>query len=416
MRRICRDIFATVVLIGIVVAIGCVGKKAKPEPNRVYFEIDSLYKMIVMPVTINDTVTARMAFDTGCHWGCFDLDSTFCSSHPLHLWQQTPDYVWPFGVSSAWVHESNPGSMFHYEKDFTVKMGETNVEYKRLYVSDMEGHFGKVSHNGLFTIPQSDTTHVWELNFEHNYLELHDADTFTMPEDCLIAPIVAGKPQMNITIPMEITTSDGEILTVNRDFLVDSGMGWDIAFVPPAEEVSFFEGKEAVPFHYGGGGYVNRHIVDAEIFGNFHVDSLRIYVLKERFRLPTGYWVGLNFLKRFNVFIDVKNGRIGLQPLKEFHRAFSPIWKRFSIDLSKTDRGSYMVTELADHDLNHYKAAGFEVGDEIVAINGYTLTPEATQEKARELLNTYKVVFDIIRAGEHMSITMERDPNEIHGD
>jgi predicted metalloprotease with PDZ domain len=107
---------------------------------------------------------------------------------------------------------------------------------------------------------------------------------------------------------------------------------------------------------------------------------------------------------------------MGLQPLKEFHRAFSPIWKRFSIDLSKTDRGSNIVTELADHDLNHYKAAGIKVGDEIVGINGYTLTPETTQEKVGELTNTYKVVFDIIRAGEHISITMERDPNEIHGD
>jgi hypothetical protein len=415
MKRICRDIFATVVLIGIIIAIGCVGKKAKPEPNRTYFEIDSLYQTVILPITINDTVTARMTFDTGCDWGYFNLDSTFCSSHPLHLWRQTPDYVWPSRGGSAWVNKSNQGSTFYYEKDFTVKIGETNVEYERLYVQDVVGYYGNSIGKGLFSIPQSDTTHIWELNFEHNYLELHDADTFTMPEDCLIAPIIAGEARMTITLPMQITTSDGEILTVNRDFLVDSGMCWDVAFVA-SEEVSFFEGKEAVPFHFGGGGYINRYITKAEIFDSFHVDSLRIYTLKDQFRVPTNYLIGLNFLKRFNVFIDVKNGRIGLQPLKEFHRAFSPVWKRFSIGYSTTDRGSYMVTELADHDLNHYKAAGFEVGDEIVAINGYTLTPEATQEKARELTNTYKVVFDIIRAGKHMSITMERDPDEIHGD
>lgn len=415
MKRICQDILAIVILINIAIAISCSTQKAGPEPNRAYFEIDSLYKMITLPVTINDTVTARMAFDTGTRWGYFDLDSTFCASHPLHLWQQAPSRIRRTG-GIAWVNELPRGNSFIYEKDFTVKIRETNIEYERLVVWNAEGYVGKVSHNGIFTIPQSDTARVWELNFEHNYLELHEADTFTMPEDCLITPIIAGDPDMKITIPMQITTSDGETLIVNQDFLVDTGMGWDIAFTPPAEEVSFFEGKEAVPFHYGGGGYVNRHIVDAEILGNFHIDSLRIYVLKEQFRLPACYWVGLNFLKRFNVFIDVKNSRMGLQPLKEFHRAFSPVWKRFSIGLSKTDRGSYMVTELADHDLNHYKAAGIEVGDEIVGINGCTLTPDTTQEKEGELLNTFKVVFDVIRDDRHINITMERDPNEIHGD
>jgi hypothetical protein len=207
----------------------------------------------------------------------------------------------------------------------------------------------------------------------------------------------------------------GETLIVNRDFLVDSGMGWDVAFVA-SEELEFFEGKDAIPFLFGGGGYFNRYITEAEIFDGFHVDSLRIYTLKDKFNLPTNYLIGLNFLKRFNVFIDAKNDRIGLQPLKEFHRAFSPLFRRYNWDVQKTDSGSLIVKELADHDLNHYKAAGIEVGDEIVGINGVILTPDTTFEQELKLFNNYTVVFDIIRDQKQIRITMERDPNEIQGD
>lgn len=307
--------------------------------------------------------------------------------------------------------------MNYYEDDFSVGIGEKKIDYHSLSVWNRGDYFGIPNEDGLFAIPETDTTHVWELNFEHNFMEIHAADAFKMPDDCLIAPMSLDHPQMRVTIPMKITTSDGDSLIVNREFLVDSGMGWDVAFMPPAEELSFFDGKEFVPFGFADGGYVSRYITDAEIFDGFHIDSLHVYTLKKPIRVRTGYWIGLNFLKRFNVFFDMKNSRMGLQPLKEFHRAFSPIWRRFNIDLSRTDSGSYIVTELPAHDLNHYITAGFVVGDEIVGIAGVALTPEMAWEETGKLVNGgNRIVFDVIRGGARISLILERDPNEIHGD
>ena len=221
---------------------------------------------------------------------------------------------------------------------------------------------------------------------------------------------------MMMTLPLRVKTSDGDTLTIQQNFLVDTGMSWDICLASPANELSFFEGKQAIPFHFGGGGYFNRHIVDADIFDGFHIDSLRIYTLKDRGRLPTSYLIGLNFLKRFNVFFDLRNMRMYLQPLKEFRRAFSPLWKRFDINTSKTKSGSYLVTALGDHEFNPYKKAGLQVGDEIVGLNGVRLTPQTSREEHAKLLDNYKIVIDVLRNGKPIRLTMERDPNEIQGD
>ncbi|EXZ22777.1 hypothetical protein M086_3476, partial [Bacteroides fragilis str. S13 L11] len=37
------------------------------------------------------------------------------------------------------------------------------------------------SSEGMFNIPPNDTMHVWELNFEHNYMEIHLAQNYRMP-------------------------------------------------------------------------------------------------------------------------------------------------------------------------------------------------------------------------------------------
>ena len=404
------------VLTALILTAGCRTQDLQLDPNKAYFEIDSLTKIMTLPVIINDTIPAKMGFDTGATLNSFDLDSAFCAKHPLHLWQQEPIAVFPRnGV--AWTQKRSQGNTLGYKGDFTVRIGQTDVNYKGLTVWNREAYFGKSTKHGLFNMPKSDTTHVWELNFEHNYIELHPSTTFLPPEGCLVTSLhFANNNKLNTTILIKITTSDGDTLTIERDFLIDSGMGQDIMIAGPTEELAFFEDKKSVPFYFVDNRYINRHIVDADIFDGFHIDSLRIYTLKDRGRLPTSYLIGLNFLKRFNVFFDLRNMRMYLQPLKEFRRAFSPLWKRFDINTSKTKSGSYLVTALGDHEFNPYKKAGLQVGDEIVGLNGVRLTPQTSREEHAKLLDNYKIVIDVLRNGKPIRLTMERDPNEIQDD
>ena len=404
------------VLTALILTAGCRTQDLQLDPNKAYFEIDSLTKIMTLPVIINDTIPAKMGFDTGATLNSFDLDSAFCAKHPLHLWQQEPIAVFPRnGV--AWTQKRSQGNTLGYKGDFTVRIGQTDVNYKGLTVWNREAYFGKSTKHGLFNMPKSDTTHVWELNFEHNYIELHPSTAFLPPEGCLVTSLhFANNNKLNTTILIKITTSDGDTLTIERDFLIDSGMGQDIMIAGPTEELAFFEDKKSVPFYFVDNRYINRHIVDADIFDGFHIDSLRIYTLKDWDRLPTSYLVGLNFLKRFNVFIDLKGSRMYLQPLKEFHRAISPQWKYYCISTSKTENGTYLVTEVMDHEYNSYKEAGIRVGDEIIGLNGVRLTPETSLEESRKLLKPSKVIIDVLRDGKPIRLTMERDPNEIQDD
>ena len=51
--------------------------------NRVYFTIDPEDRKIVLPVQIDDSITARLAFDSGATIGALVLDSTFLLKNPM---------------------------------------------------------------------------------------------------------------------------------------------------------------------------------------------------------------------------------------------------------------------------------------------------------------------------------------------
>ena len=50
--------------------------------NRVDFTIDPENRTIIIPVLLNDSITANMVFDTGWN-GSLTLDSLFCAINPF---------------------------------------------------------------------------------------------------------------------------------------------------------------------------------------------------------------------------------------------------------------------------------------------------------------------------------------------
>ncbi|MFK2277901.1 hypothetical protein ACIXO6_19585 [Bacteroides fragilis] len=69
------------------------------------------------------------------------------------------------------------------------------------------------------------------------------------------------------------------------------------------------------------------------------MDSLRVYTFDFINRAPSNYLIGQNFLKRFNVFFDMKHQRIGFQPIPNFTRVVNPLHQRFHILVEKIDMG-----------------------------------------------------------------------------
>jgi hypothetical protein len=351
-----------------------------------------------------------MIFDSGASKGRFGIDSTFFASHPhlalnvLHDTTQT---------GSAW--SDYRVSSLTYNVSQTVKIGNANLIYDFVQIANWKKAIQNDNCDGLFNISPNDTIHVWELNFEYNYLEIHPEENYRMPENCFLFPFKKGIIGYSIQLPLQITCANGDTLTLDRTYLVDTGMAWDIALISPAEELEFFNKREDAVWTQYLDGYYRHYTVKTTLLNNVALDSVRIYTFDNPYSLPCKYLVGQNFLKRFNVFFDMKNSQLGLQPIKNFQRIVNPNHRRFHYWATKNSKSKYIVTKLADYKGNYYKRAGLQTGDEIVAVND-TLYKNISYEQYLDFYKQDTLMFNIIREGKPMQIIIPVDKNEEQGD
>jgi hypothetical protein len=218
---------------------------------------------------------------------------------------------------------------------------------------------------------------------------------------------------------MKIQCAEGDTLTVNRDFLIDTGMPWDVALMCRAEELAFLNAKEDAVWTGNWAGYLNSHDyrhynVKATLFDNFIIDSLRIYTFDypNNVGISISYLLGLHFLKHFNVFFDMKNRQVGLLPIKNFQRIVEPAARIFHFSTKQTPDGKIIVAKIADYKNNYYKMAGFREGDEIVTVNGISMKDMSREELAK----ADSLIFYINRQDKLMQIVVHIDKNEVQGD
>jgi hypothetical protein len=390
-------------------ALAGVYSNCAENSNRVYFTINPENRQIIIPVQLNDSITANMTFDTGWNDRAIFLDSTFVAFHSCLLPNTLPETS---QIASAWGGDGVSNLIYNTQK--TVKIGNTDLTYNGVQIFDWKKAL-QSNNDGIFNIPTNDTTHVWELNFEHNYLEIHPAESFQMPKNCLLSRLEMNA-LFGIQLNLQIKSADGDTLTINGEYTIDTGMAWDIALMHPnKEESDFFNKREDAVWTHFMDGYNRYYTVRATIFDNFIVDSLRIYTFNSSHRIKSEYLIGQNFLKRFNVFFDMKNRQVGLQPIKNFQRVVNPNHRRFHLSTNITSDRNLIVTMIADYKDNYYKKAGLQEGDEITAING-KLFKDITYEEKLKFNEIDTFVFDIIRKGQTLKLVIPVDKNEEQGD
>jgi hypothetical protein len=356
-----------------------------------------------------------MVFDTGASLGTFTLDSAYCSHHPQITKGLVPDYD-DVPAGSAWT--ANRYKAVVYLTQQSVCIGQTNLRYKHLKVFDFKGYFNNTSLDGIFSIPKDDSSNVWELNFENNYLQVHSSDDFVLPENCFIAPMMINEIRNNpfvIQMPLEITFPDGETLILNKKFFIDSGMPWDIALMSNAEELKELEKRKDAVWMQNSYGLFKYYTVEGKLADYFNLDSLRVYTIHHQNNVPCDYLLGQNFLKRFNVFFDMKNKQVAFQPIDNFERLVNPQVRRFHMSTTSTHEGKIIVDVVADYEANYYKTAGFMKGDVIVKVNGIGVQ-DVSHEQKLNLNRQDSIIFDIVRGELPMKIVVYPDKDELSGD
>jgi hypothetical protein len=338
------------------------------------------------------------------------MDSTFCANHPLSPWSGR---VWnQTGSRTGWDRANDPKwNIGRYNTPLTVNMCGVDMPFERVYTVDGSQRIGKF--DAGFSFSARDTTHVWEMNFRHNYLEAHDAAGFTMPEDCRVFPLVeveARGTNMAVRFPVKVTCADGATITVDQTYLIDTGALSDLILLESAAEYGFFRRRDDAVLldHWNN----RRYEVDAEVFDGVRLDGMRVY-LNEGSTMLNGHEakgiIGLNFMKRFNVFFDLSRRQIGFQPLRQkFKRTVNPDFRRKYIEQEVTPEGKALVSGVLDIPDNPYREAGMKAGDIVLAVNGTDIDSLSGADWLA--LNRTRVrKFDILRGGTPMKLTVRFD-------
>ena len=384
------------------------------QPNRTYFTINPEDRKIVLPVQINDSITVRLVFDSGAKMGALVLDSAFCTEHPTLL---NEDSLGGFARDgSAWSEYYVSSSYYKFMSN--VKIGNKNFIYPVAIVFDWKGYFSTSDSEGMFNILRSDTIHVWELNFENNYMEIHLCQNYRLPDDCFVAPMVKEKNSysFDIKLPIKVRCNNGDTITLEHTYTVDTGMAQDIVLTHKDDEYDFFNNRKDAVWTSNLSHYHRYCTVNATLFDKMNMDSLRIYTFDYPNNVQCDYLIGLNFLKRFNVFFDMKRKVVGFQPIRSFKRIVNPIHQHFHFSYGFTRQGKMVVTGVGDYDSNRFKIAGLKEGDEIVNINGRPCKDFTWLEHRALEVEADTIVYDILRDGNPLKIVVAIDKSEIQGD
>lgn len=403
--------FYFIIICSATIVLGCSQNK---ETARAYFTIDPKDRKVSVPIYLNDSISANFTFDTG---GQLVLDSAFNANHPSilkHL-RISPDTI-PTG--SGWSKTLISGLLFKNISQ-KLKIGNFSAQYTSMTVFNYKKNSNNPSGDeGVFNIPPEDSVNVWELNFDYNYLEVHNADGFKMPENTFTYPLFGPKnePRYFVELPLKIQYSDGDTLSITKKpFFIDLGMAWDIVLNVRNPEFSFFDKKTDAVWTKFLDSYTKHYKVKSTLSDNFSMDSLRIYTYNFPNYPYPAYIIGLNFLKRFNVFFDMKNKQLGLQPVKHFQRVINPLHPRYYLNIQKNTTGNYIITDIADYKENYFKSTDLREGDEVVMINKMPIQ-SVTPIIFNKFLRRDIMVFDLKREGNLQRITVKINRNERQGD
>ena len=113
-----------------------------------------------------------------------------------------------------------------------MAIGSHSFGVEKFRVGDFHDFLQIPEFDGIFGLRDIDSTHVWELNFEENYISITAADSFQIDEDFLTLPLRVNEHGFTFTaLPVTIRTKQGVEVNSEEEYLIDTGTYTDIQFL-----------------------------------------------------------------------------------------------------------------------------------------------------------------------------------------
>ena len=375
--------------------------------NRTPLFLENEKRAIIIPAKFGDIDAPYIFFDTGVPSHFVQLDLAFFTEHLQPVWKISPNRV-NSSYPTAWEPSNSQQKIktAAFYAPVKINICGNDLDFNNFVVNDMSKMLVNY-YNGCIGFPY-DSTRIWEFNFEHNFLEIHEEENYKIPSDCYILPLLKGPTDCPyIQFPISVKYSDGDTTTIDELYLLDTGAVDDIILLSKTNEnvIDFFRKKDDPILLSNRGNYRSRYIVEATLFEGLKIDSMRIYTDAFVDRMREAGIIGLNFMKRFNMFFDFKSRQIGFQPIRNFERIVNHDVSRFYFSWDIKEDHRRFIKELAPVNNNYYKEAGVKEGDEVIAINGIKLQNLSIED--RLLIEKSRIKeMDILRNEESLKITV----------
>ena len=216
-------------------------------------------------------------------------------------------------------------------------------------------------------------------------------------------------------MPITARFADGSVIKGCWKSLIDTGSHQDIDLVNDAPEIKILKKRKDAVWIYNPNGYNRWNEVSATVFDKYHLDSFRLYTIQNRVIGDVNYVIGMNFLKHFNVFLDLQNKRLGLQPLEHFRRIKDSLAPPYHFSTKKNKYGRNIIAHIADYESNYIRKSDLRLGDEVISIDGIDYNKLTLSDEYR-FMKMDTVKYKIRRQGKIKVFIVHVDKNEKLGD
>jgi hypothetical protein len=335
-----------------------------------------------LTLSINDTIPATLLFDTGAS-ASWALWENFATAHRM-----------PFDAEKIRPRpDDNSRRATRLKEPLLVRLGATDLGHSMSLV--MSNYISSSAGDGIFSPDYRTDKRIWELNFEHGYARIHERDT--IPPHALAFPLTyneAAGIHPLIEIHLTLVGKAGETFPLgNRRYILDTGTPLTVAFIRDFEKLA--------PFVKDQPSADNDFVTKGVLFNDRMLPTGRFTFWKgtpaHLYPADVAGALGVDFLKHFNVFLDLKHQRVYLQP-------HDRQWTR----MQYSNLGCYFVRS-ADGQLRVGRVyqdspayqAGFRGAERIVGIDGVPSEriDEALVEKLYKTPESTMVSITIEEAG-----------------
>jgi hypothetical protein len=274
------------------------------------FEIDDYF--ITFNTLINDTIPANVFFETGARDVFVDI--AYFEKYLDTGQEKQPN---PFQMFSPYLTSTKDTAYFIKSNPIKIKVGNRFVVFDDFYVID----FKKKNIKGdlFFPISTRDSLTIWEINFDQKYIKLHDYKNITIPCDYVCSQMYKVNNHHSndilFDIPIQYVLSNQTMCQDTFFCLFDTGNPTDILLW---NSLNIIEKIKQQPLSNGIFNSQNVRVFrTVGTFFNSHIkDTISIRFFEKISSTPMFNIAGMNFIVRFNYFIDLHDKKI-------FHKQIS---------------------------------------------------------------------------------------------